>query len=45
MTLLWACACGERVWLHYEHCPACGQARPAPPPEAKPDDQVRPEPA
>jgi hypothetical protein len=45
MTLLWACACGERVWLHIRHCPACGRDRPAPPPEPVPDDKVRPEPS
>ena len=35
-ALLWACACGARVFNHYEFCGACGKSKPAPPPEPKP---------
>jgi hypothetical protein len=44
-SLLWACQCGYRSWTHYEFCCNCGLTRPPPPPEAKPDDTARAEPA
>jgi hypothetical protein len=39
--LTWRCSCGHRQWVHYEHCTNCGEARPAPPPEAKPSPRRR----
>lgn len=29
-SLVWRCECGERAWLHHEHCAVCGRERPVP---------------
>lgn len=42
--MMWRCKCGKTSFRHHEHCDSCGEAQPAPPPEAEPSDVSRPDP-